>query len=160
MKPSIVVLFQLLFFIGIMACKTDDPSVSNQTGTENGGNTDQDTTKNRLRIRIGSQIFTATLLDNATVTAFRARLPMTVVMGELNGNEKLYRFSSDLPTNPANPGTIQTGDLMLYGANTLVLFYQTFPTPYSYTKLGRIVNTAGLAAAVGSGSVTITFELE
>lgn len=85
---------------------------------------------------------------------------MTVEMSELNGNEKLYRFSANLPTNSSNPGTIHTGDLMIYSSNTLVLFYKSFPTVYSYTKLGQIDNPSGLAAALGSGSVTVTYELE
>ena len=85
---------------------------------------------------------------------------MTVSMSELNGNEKLYDFPTSLPTNSATPRTINTGDLMLYGSNTLVLFYKTFPTVYSYTKLGQIDNPAGLERALGSGSVTVTFELE
>ncbi len=113
---------------------------------------------NQLRIKIGSKTFSATLLNNATVTAFKARLPMTVAMSELNGNEKLYNFPTGLPTNASNPGTIQTGDLMLYGSTTLVLFYKSFPTPYSYTRLGRIDNPSELAAALGAGNVTVTFE--
>jgi hypothetical protein len=91
---------------------------------------------------------------------FKRRLPLTIDMSELNGNEKLYRFSTSLPTNASNPGTIQTSDLMLYGSNTLVLFYQTFSTSYSYTRLGRIDNPTGLAAVVDSGNVKVTFELE
>jgi hypothetical protein len=120
-------------------------------------NTNRATTQ--MRIKIGSSNFVATLDDNPTATAFKARLPLTVDMQELNGNEKLYRLPDKFPTKASDPGTIKNGDLMIYGANTLVLFYKSFPTSYSYTRLGRIDDPAGLAAAVGSGNVVVTFEL-
>ena len=41
---------------------------------------------------------------------------MTVDMSELHGNEKYYYLSNGLPTASSNPGTIRTGDLMLYGS--------------------------------------------
>ena len=113
----------------------------------------------QMRIKIGSKTFDATLDDNPTVAAFKAMLPPIVEMQELNGNEKLHRLPNKLPTKASNPGTIKNGDLMLYGANTVVLFYKSFPTSYSYTRLGRINDPAGLASAVGSGSVKVTFEL-
>ena len=119
-----------------------------------------DTTSNLLIIKVGFSTFNATLLNNPSVTEFKQRLPLTVNMNELNGNEKLYRFSTNLPANASNPETIQMADLMLYGANTLVLFYQTFSMTYSYTRLGRIDNPNGLAAALGSGSVTVAFQFE
>lgn len=115
---------------------------------------------NRLRILIESETFTATLFDNPTVTAFVPQLPLTVSMVELNGNEKYYDLPQALPTDAANPGTIQAGDLLLYGSNTLVLFYETFSTSYRYTRIGRIDNPTGLAAALGRGNVTVTFELQ
>ena len=115
---------------------------------------------NQMRIKIGSSFFTATLYDNATATAFKGMLPMTVKMSDLNGNEKYFDLSSNLPTNASNPGTIQSGDLMIYGSNTLVLFYKTFSTSYGYTRLGRINDPKELTSAVGSGSVTVTYERE
>jgi len=113
-----------------------------------------------IQIKVGSKTFTATLENNATAQAFKAKLPLTVEMVELNGNEKYYRFPSDLPTNASNPGAIKVGDLMIYGQNTLVLFYEGFQTSYSYTRLGRISDPAGLAAAVGTGTVKVTYELQ
>jgi hypothetical protein len=75
-------------------------------------------------------------------------------------NEKYFHLTTELPMDAANPGTIQAGDLMLWQANRLVLFYEAFRTSYSYTKLGRIDDDSGLATAVGSGRVKIRFELE
>lgn len=120
-----------------------------------------DTSKGtNMKITIGSKVFQATLFDNPTATAFKAMLPLTIEMEELNGNEKKYDFSDDLPTETANPRTINSGDLMIWGRNTLVLFYKSFPTSYSYTKLGSLDDPAGLEAAVGAGNVKVTFELD
>lgn len=113
---------------------------------------------NKITIRIRDKVFAATLSDNATTTAFKKLLPLSVTMTELNGNEKLFRLPGTMPARASTPSSIQTGDLMLYGSNTLVLFYKSFPTTYSYTTIGRIDDPAGLEAAVGSGSVAVTFE--
>jgi len=165
MKRTLFLLLPfLLVFLGSMACKTDNPVPENQssmsTPTDPATNPVTNTSSNRLRIRVGSSTFTATLQSNPTVTAFKAQLPLTLSMKELNGNEKFVDLPNSLPSNATNPGTIQTGDLMLYGSNTLVLFYETFRTSYSYTKLGRVDNPAGLAAALGRSNVTVTFEIE
>ena len=112
----------------------------------------------QVNIKIGSATFTATLNDQPPAKAFAARLPLTLRMTELNGNEKFFDFDEALPTNAVRPGTIQNGDLTLYGSRTLVLFYRSFQTPYSYTKLGRVNDPKGLAAALGTGNVTVTFE--
>ena len=114
----------------------------------------------KMKITIGTTVFTANFYDNATAIAFKAKLPITINMTELNGNEKYFDLPNVLPVNASNPVTIQNGDLMLYGSNTLVLFYKTFSTSYSYTRIGRIENPSGLANALGSGNATVTFEAE
>ena len=111
-----------------------------------------------INIIIGSKTFTATLADSETGEAFAALLPLSVTMNELNGNEKYHYLSSSLPTAAYQPGTIHAGDLMLYGNNCVVLFYKTFNTSYSYTRIGAIDNPSGLASALGSGNVSVRFE--
>ena len=112
-----------------------------------------------INLRIGSKTFTAKLFDNASSRALLAMLPMTLTMSELNGNEKYYQMPNRLPTKSQDVGTIKTGDLMLYGSDTLVLFYKSFTTSYSYTRLGYIEDVSGLANALGQGSVQVTFSL-
>ena len=135
-------------------------SDSSSDKNENVTSKNSDMSGNKLIIKIGSNTFNATFQNNPTTTAFKALLPITINMTELNGNEKHANLSRDLVTNASNPETIQSGDLMLYGSNTLVLFYKSFTTSYSYTKIGRINDTSRLTSAVGSENVMVTFELE
>lgn len=116
--------------------------------------------KQHMKITIGNKVFTADLYDNATAEAFSKLLPLSISMTELNGNEKYYYLATTLPTNAGNPGTIQEGDIMLYGNNCLVLFYKTFKTSYDYTKIGRVRDVSGMTAALGSGNVTVIIEIE
>lgn len=113
-----------------------------------------------IKITIGKVVFKATLQANSTAEAFKAMLPLTVPMKELNGNEKFFYFSSVLPTDPVRGGGIQSGDLMLYGNNCLVVFYEPFNTTYQYTRIGKIENSSGLKSALGAGDVTVKFEVE
>jgi hypothetical protein len=49
---------------------------------------------------------------------------------------------------------------MLYGSNTLVLFYKSFRTSYSYTVIGRIDEPAGLEGALSTGDVDVMFSID
>ena len=150
---------RLLFLAFLAVSLVSCASFSKNTVTpESNNNTNP--TGSKMKIKIGNSTFTATLYDNATATAFSSLLPLTVSMVDLNGNEKYVDLPRSLPANAANPGTIQNGDLMLYGSSTLVLFYKTFSTSYSYTKLGRIDDVNGLVAALDAGNVNVSFELE
>jgi len=113
--------------------------------------------ESRMWMTTGERRFAATLVDNAAARAFAAQLPLTLDMPDLNGNEKHAKLPKALPANPSRPGTIRNGDLMLYGSDTLVVFYLTFDSPYSYTRLGKVDDAAGLTHALGAGSVRIVF---
>ncbi|WP_225874725.1 cyclophilin-like fold protein [Pedobacter hiemivivus] len=161
MKPLLIT-FIMIFSLSLSMSSCGK---NNELGTtpENANNTNGNTTNpagSKMKITIGAVVFTATLSNNATGNAFKARLPLTLNMTELNSNEKYFDFQTALPSNAANPGTIQTGDLLLYGSNTLVLFYKTFSTSYRYTSIARIDNPSGLTAALGNENVTVEFELE
>lgn len=128
--------------------------------TQNPPSIEEENNMLNMEIVVGDKIFSATLYDNEAAKGFREQLPMTVNMNELNGNEKYYYLPGSLPTNSGRPSGIHTGDLMLYGNNCLVLFYESFSTSYSYTPLGCVDNPEGLAAALGSGSVQVTFRMK
>ena len=107
-------------------------------------------------VTVGGRSFAALVEDSATGRAFLEKLPLALDMQELNGNEK-YRYGVALPTAAEYCATIAAGDLMLYGSNCLVLFYGA-AGGYSYTRVGRLASTEGLAEAVGAGTATVTFE--
>jgi len=106
---------------------------------------------------VGERRFSVTLADNEAARAFAAMLPLTLDMPDLNGNEKHVKLPKALPANASRPGTIRNGDLMLWGADTLVVFYLTFDSAYAYTRLGRVDDAAALPQALGPGQVRIVF---
>lgn len=148
-------LLMSLFCLQLFACsqKNNLQPDNNQIETEN-------TELMEIKVFIGTSSFSATLENNATTKAFIERLPLTVTMTDLNNNEKYFDLPENLPANASNPGSIQKGDLMLYGSNTLVLFYKSFSTSYGYTRIGKINDPEGLAEALGSGKVKVTFEIK
>jgi hypothetical protein len=111
----------------------------------------------KIIMTIDHQAYDITLADNPTAKAFLQKLPLTLTMEELNGNEKFADLPDALTTNPRKPGTIQQGDVMLYGDKTLVLFYETFQTSYSYTPIGKVLSAGNLKKSVGEGEVHIRF---
>ena len=154
MKHSylMILVFATVFTVSASSCiKDDEPIITEENSAMENG---------KIQITVNSQTFTATLLDNESAMAFKEMLPLTIDMTELNSNEKYYDLPTSLPTNSSNPGTIKNGDLMLYGSKTLVLFYKSFSTSYSYTKLGSVDDVTGLVAALGSGNVSVSFQSE
>lgn len=106
---------------------------------------------------VGDRRYAVTLADSDAARAFAAQLPLTLDMPDLNGNEKHAKLPTALPASASRPGTIRNGDLMLWGRDTLVVFYLSFESPYPYTRLGRIEDAATLPQVLGRGQARVTF---
>ena len=108
-----------------------------------------------INVIINNKKYNLSLENNETAKSFISKIPQEFEMQELNGNEKYIYMDYLLPTNSMNPKHIEKGDIMLYGDNCLVIFYKSFDTNYSYTKIGHIDNLPDL----GNGSVIVRFDM-
>ncbi len=111
-----------------------------------------------ITISSANSEYTAILYDNETAETFLNRLPLEIEMSELNGNEK-YAYTEALPAQSERIKTVNAGDIMLYGEDCLVIFYESFATSYSYTKIGRIEGADTLKEALGPTNVRVKFAL-
>lgn len=107
-----------------------------------------------IKMQLSGQTFSVALADTAAARAWAKRLPVTLQMQELNGNEKYAYLSKSLPSAPQAVGDIRAGDIMLFGDDCLVLFYASFHTPYRYTRIGRVEHLPDLS---GPQAVSVTF---
>lgn len=133
-------------------------NTTTNTNQENYINTTNIESENKLisdiQVIINGKTYNAKIEENQTAQSFVKMLPAQYNMNELNGNEKYVYLDNTLPTDWYSPKHIETGDIMLYGNNCLVVFYKSFDTSYSYTKIGHIENLSDL----GNGNITIKFE--
>ena len=109
---------------------------------------------------VNDQTFEAALTENETTQAFIEQLPLELTMKDLNANEKYANLKQALPTQSKQVKFIENGDFMLYGDNTIVLFYKDFTTPYSYMRLGKVNNPKNLKTDLGQGDVVVRMELK
>ena len=131
---------------------TNSNTISN-TNEEN-TNTKEEVNMSDVKILINDKEYSINLENNETVKELIKLLPLDITMRELNGNEKYIYLDNTLTSNSSNPKHINSGDVMLYGNNCLVIFYKSFDTSYSYTKIGHIDNLPNL----GSGDISVKIE--
>ena len=141
---------------------TSNPSIvhENLTQKPSPNNTEQPISEKEqmnMWMMINGHRFEVTSEDNATAKAFAAQLPLTLNMEDLHSNEKHAQLPNPLPTNASRANTIHNGDIMLYGSSTLVVFYKSFSSSYSYTRIGRVSQPDQLADVLGQGNVQIEF---
>ncbi|ODV42916.1 hypothetical protein AWV79_22485 [Cupriavidus sp. UYMMa02A] len=148
----------LLSLLMLGACEAGQPSTpGTAANAKRTAAASRKPEESRVWMTIDNHRFAITLTDSPAARQFAALLPLTLDMTELNGNEKYAQLPTTLPTNANRPGTIHNGDLLLYGSDTVVVFYLTFHSTYSYTPLGRVDDPAGLAKALGPRGVELYF---
>ena len=111
-----------------------------------------------MNITLNGQTFTATLADTPAADALQQQLPLTLNLHDYNRNEKVGPLPQAPPANDEAVGRIEAGDILLWQGSSLVIFYESFATPYRYTRLGKIDNVANLKSAVGTGNASARLE--
>lgn len=111
-----------------------------------------------MELVVDDRVFSVTMEDNETVREFLTLLPIDITMKDLNTNgvyEKYYYMDEHLDIAPKVAGTIEKGDIKIFRDDCIVIFYETFSSNYSYTKLGKADDPDGLAQALGEGDVRV-----
>ena len=106
-----------------------------------------------MRINISGNEYIVNLIDSDTSRLLVSYLPQEFQMQEKNRNEKYVYLSFTLPTNEEKVNKIEKGDVMLYENNCLVVFYKSFETTNSYTKIGHIDDLPNL----GNDNIVMRF---
>jgi hypothetical protein len=132
----------------------------NETGaaeTDIQNHTEENTVTN-MNVQVGDVVFSATLEENEAVSALVEMMrenPVVIQMSDYSGFEKVGSLGTSLPASNSQT-TTQTGDIVLYNGNQIVIFYGS--NTWSYTRLGHIDDLTGWEDALGSGDVMVTFD--
>ncbi len=111
----------------------------------------------KMNIQIDNKTFTVIVENNKTVKELYQKLPITLTMSDLNNNEKYCYLDFTLPTDSKSVKNIKKGDIMLFGNSCFVIFYKSFTTSYSYTKIGHIENPADIEIMSDKKSIEVSF---
>lgn len=135
--------------------------IENKLSTESIPSDDKQDGMTNITITVNNTVFSAKLYNNDAARALLAQFPMTLNMSDLNGNEKYYNLSVNLPSEfTEKPETMNAGELMCWSGNCLVLFYKPFSNSYEgYVRLGYIEDVSGLAETLGKGNIEILFSI-
>ncbi len=111
-----------------------------------------------IRLLVGGEVLSARLEDNPTSRDFARLLPLTLMMKDYNGTEKIGNPPRTLATEGAPDGfDPSVGDITLYAPwGNLAIFYRDFSWSRGLICLGRI--TSGLEKlAARHGDFEVTF---
>ena len=124
-----------------------------------GGETKVNEEQNMV-MKIGDTSVDVTWEDNDSIKELNklAESGLSISMSMYGGFEQVGSIGQSISRNDVQM-TTQSGDIVLYSGNQLVVFYGS--NSWSYTKLGKInLSQKELEELLGNGDVTITLALE
>lgn len=158
MKRIGYALWAVVLVLCLVACSTvSHPSPTSTISPEPKEDTTVDT--HTLYLTVEGVTFPATFADNQGAEALADLLtdgPLTLSLEDYGGFEKVGSLGHSLPTSNTHIIT-QSGDIVLYQGNQIVLFYGS--NAWSYTRLGQVTDLTGWQEALGHGDVTVTLSL-
>ena len=173
MKKIITLLVTLLLIISLSACSKNDSATTPSTDDVPPTTISSDTTTpsdepkedesyllKSLVLTIDSSEVDVYWMDNDSVKALKelAKDGLTINMSKYGGFEQVGSIGSTLPSSDTRI-TTNPGDIVLYSANQIVIFYDS--NTWSYTKLGHInLSKSELTDLLGDEDVVITLSLE
>lgn len=170
MKTCLLIPLLLLLPLLAEACTSDPepelvppvPEQPAQSEEEEPGNENQENMEtSTIRLKVGGETLTATLVDNSSTRALKELLAegdLTIEMEDYARMEKVGPIGTTLPRNDEQIST-GPGDLILYQGRYFVIYYGR--NNYSLTRLGKIdnVSESELRSVLGDGDVTVTLTL-
>ncbi len=171
MRKFDTVLYLAIVLSFMAACGKDDtqtqtpgrqaePSTIENSTRSNIPNHTEENTVTNMNVQVGDVVFSATLEENEAASALVEMMresPVVIQMSDYSGFEKAGSLGTSLPASNSQT-TTQTGDIVLYNGNQIVIFYGS--NSWSYTRLGHIEDLTGWEEALGRGDVTVIFSLE
>lgn len=158
MKRIGYALWAVVLVLCLAACSTaSHPSPTSTISPEPKEDTTVDT--HTFYLTVEGVTFPATFADNQGAEALADLLtdgPLTLSLEDYGGFEKVGSLGQSLPTSNTHMST-QSGDIVLYQGNQIVLFYGS--NAWSYTPLGQVTDLTGWQEALGHGDVTVTLSL-
>ncbi|MCD2492356.1 hypothetical protein LQE92_06885 [Lacrimispora sp. NSJ-141] len=154
MRRAIILACSLLLMFSSTACGEDgnEPESASVPAQE-------ESETMQMKVQAGDATFFAALEENTAAKAFLELMkdaPVVLRMSDYSGFEKVGSLGISLPENDSQT-TAESGDIVLYNGNQIVIFYGT--NSWSYTRLGKIDDLTGWTEALGTGDVTVTFSV-
>jgi len=150
MRIPLQVILSSLCAVALMSCfcRAED----RKTGTS-----DQKPATMKIRLKIGNETLSATLIDSPTTREFLSLLPLTVEMRDYAQTEKVADLPGKLTTKGAPSGSDPAvGDIAYYAPwGNLAIFYKDFGYSNGLIILGKIDFPLEALTRIDSGKITI-----